>query len=1258
MKKKIVASVAALLIAASAMPMNMIAEVFPSVGSVLITASALSDIDVGDKHIRFNENYTNSESVKEKRVEVYTTFSDHTVSNLTIGLSDAEYNEIAAAVNESGDISEFKIAFMGNWNTETGKAENMRDFSALAKVSFNNDHLDTIGDNAFNGCAKLTTVSLSSNIRYIGRNAFSNCTLFVGGDNNHLDLSNVYEIDNYAFSGAKFTSVTLGNQLTRIGEQAFSSCQNLTAVEIPSSIYRLRNKAFYNCTSLNSVVFAEGCEPQIIGGGAFANCSKLSSVTVKGVTLDAGTDNTLPADKLGVYGEGIFENCTSLQSFLWPAQSTFLPERTFSGCTKLNKVYFGDKNANSSVIGFIGNSAFYNCTNLTDIVLPESAKIIAGGAFTNCEKLKSVVVSDTLEYISGHKETEPAPVAQYGPGVYMIRIEQKLNNNYTTYGDRWEHLDGSTFGGCKQLSIYPRSKMSDAASNPNAYKNKILLPDTLVAVPTNCFEGCSGITSVKIPSVKSVGANAFKNCIALVSANIPDYTVKAPDNGYTFINDSTFYNCTALKDVEIPNNVRYFRDSCFESCSSLETVTISGKSKINKTVQIPDTTTSIMRKAFLKCTAFDYLNFGSGSELGALGESAFENCSSLKGSNTGSSANDTISVPSGIKVIEKRVFAKDESLEKITFLGDIQYVGESAFDSCSNLTQVTMNDTIETVYNSAFANCTSLKKMPQTTDGKPALVNLKVINPSTFYNCTSLESAYISKNITQINDSAFQKCKNLKNVQWEEGSALWGIGNTAFAECESLELISPKTSGTQSTFPATLESIGRSTFEKSGLKEVKIDKPSSGELLFIGDNAFANSPALTKLDLSDSLISSIPNYLCSGCSALKTVILPKGSVYTIGDRSFYNCYYLHTFGEKGSKDGEYVLPEGLNKIGSGAFENNYCMQKITFPSSVSQIDLSMFNIKFRINEIEEKGYTPIEEINVSPDNEAYAAENGILYNKAKTTLLCYPLNKQGAEFSIPNNVEVISECAMAANFNLTDVKINEGLKEIQEKAFKDDYNLKNVDFGKNSSVVISSNAFAGHKDKPTLYGTAGSTADKLAQTNTNVIFVDNAKAAAVIKLLNEAGAVITGDTFKVSLMKNRYQFGVIQETKKGEVSLDTLKWDVDKSDVATVNNMGQLIFKQQGSVTMTVQNAAGTAVRKVKVVIIDGEVLDEYKKGDVDGSSVIDIEDAVKIIAHINGVSALNGSSEKAADVDGNGSIDIEDAVAVIGHVNGISPID
>ena len=119
----------------------------------------------------------------------------------------------------------------------------------------------TIGENAFDGCTALTTLSLPENVVSIGENAFRNCT--------------------------GLTSVTIPNSVTSIGDGAFSGCTGLTSVVIPDSVTSIGARAFYNCTGLTSVTI--GTSVTSIGSNAFYYCTGLTSVTIPDSVASIGS---------------------------------------------------------------------------------------------------------------------------------------------------------------------------------------------------------------------------------------------------------------------------------------------------------------------------------------------------------------------------------------------------------------------------------------------------------------------------------------------------------------------------------------------------------------------------------------------------------------------------------------------------------------------------------------------------------------------------------------------------------------------------------------------------------------------------------------------------------------------------------------------------------------------------------------------------------------------------------------------------------
>ena len=262
------------------------------------------------------------------------------------------------------------------------------------QVTIGNDvySVTTIGDYAFYGCSRLTSITIPESVTSIGEHAFRDC------------------------SG--LTSVIIPESVTSIGYSAFYGCSGLTSVTIPESVTIIGSNAFYGCTGLTSVTIPESVTS--IGSYAFCRCTGLTSVIIP--------------ESVTSIGEHAFRGCTGLTSVIIPESVTNIGTNAFYGCSNLNEAkvivtdfssfcnnhimhsfFYGLTNSNISLIDAegneikefvipedvtsIGNYAFSKCSGLTSVTIPESVTSIGSSAFAGC-KLEKVFAYNPLTKIA------------------------------------------------------------------------------------------------------------------------------------------------------------------------------------------------------------------------------------------------------------------------------------------------------------------------------------------------------------------------------------------------------------------------------------------------------------------------------------------------------------------------------------------------------------------------------------------------------------------------------------------------------------------------------------------------------------------------------------------------------------------------------------------------------------------------------------------------------------------------------------------
>lgn len=334
-------------------------------------------------------------------------------------------------------------------------------------------------------------------------------------------------------------------------------------------------------------------------------------------------------------------------------------------------------------------------------------------------------------------------------------------------------------------------------------------------------------------------------------------------------------------------------------------------------------------------------------------------------------------------------FANQTDLEEIVVPESITQIGAYAFSGCTNLTSCSVRGITE-MEEGLFDGCTSLEKVDlancleigdnafqgNTTISTLGLDNVKYIGDSAFAGCTSLSNITSWANLESIGPRAFMNCPGLRTIHLT--NKITSISEYAFANCENID---------QVIIYGNIQTMGQGAFQTcKNLQRVDIQ----GTCEMIGDSAFA------------------------GCTKLSSINLKEGLTY-IGFNAFEECNLSDNF----------TLPNTLTEIGRAAFWRCKGLSSINIPQSVTTIEPSAFAECDKLTSI-----------TVNDSNANYSASDGILYNKNKDTLICYPAAKASSSQKVTVNgtVKNIEDFAFAGCHG-NSLKLNSGVTTIGNSVF-------------------------------------------------------------------------------------------------------------------------------------------------------------------------------------------------------------------------------
>lgn len=595
----------------------------------------------------------------------------------------------------------------------------------------------------------------------------------------------------------------------------------------------------------------------------------------------------------------------------------------------------------SKPVVYIGNSAFYNCSSITRIHIPENVEIIGGHAFYGCSSLQSVLFPTTLDTtiasgIQGSAFENCTNLTRVffkgdAPSLFGTDVFKNTASSGITIYYRWgsSGFTSGTWQGYPSESIDFQHGLRVIGSTTETIEiddcstttvGTVYIPSTLMGLP---------VTSIK--------SGSFSGCTGVTRISLPD--------SITHIGNSAFYECSGLTTFTIPSQVTQIEDEAFLDCWNLASIYFAGTAP-QLGVDVFDGIGSGFKIYFLHAN-----EQGFNDDDRPMWVELQSKLVEYNGLFTFDIRSETVSI-SDYPTTETGVLTVPDTL-----VGKpVTRVGPFGFANCTGLTEVILPDSVTSISDKGFEGCSGLNRMVLPP-------NLEYIGVQAFKDCTGIGTLTFTDEILQIKFGAFWGCSNLKSVFFDGRSPSLGTnvfynthaGFTVYYRDGVAGFEAPWNGLTPVAY--TLPYSIRVVNEEIEITDYPEDEPGAVDIL----SKIVGKP-----------VTRIAKQAFRSCSEITSVSIPA-SVSYIGVDDFYGVFYaclklddisvapgIHDYSSldgvlfnkvkttlihyPARKSGpHYEVPNSVEQIDPRAFEFSDYVKTVIFPESLTSIGRAAFS---------------------------------------------------------------------------------------------------------------------------------------------------------------------------------------------------------------------------------------------------------------------------------------------------------------------------